>query len=171
MFKFNSKALAVALAAAGMVSVTGGALAATTAGNLDVTATLTAGCEVSTGGAISFGNIVALASTADKTADSGTTFKVACSSGVSPTISSATARSMSNGAATPKLLPFNLSMTAGASADDLPTSGATQALSITQDGTLQSVTIYGRVVAANYSGANVLPLGSYTNTMVMDVAY
>jgi spore coat protein U-like protein len=171
MLKFNSKVLAVALAAAGMVSATGGAMAATTSGNLVVSATLAAGCEVSTGGAISFGSIVALASTADKTADSGTTFQVACSSGVSPTISSATARSMTNGGATPKLLPFNLSMTAGAAADDLPVSGTTQALSFTKDGTLQTVTVYGRVVASNFSGTNVLPLGSYTNTMVMDVAY
>jgi hypothetical protein len=166
MFKFNSKALALA----GMMSATGVAMAATASGNLDMSATLVAGCEVQAG-AINFGNIIALASTADKTADSGTTFKVACSSGVTPTISSGTTRSMSDHAGTPHLLPFNLSMSSGAAADDLPTSGTSQALTFTQDGTLQTVTIYGRVVAANYSGANVLPLASYTNTMLMDVAY
>jgi spore coat protein U-like protein len=170
MFKFNSKALAAGLAAAGMVSAIGVAVAATTPGDLTMSAALVAGCEVSTGGAIDFGNITALASTADTTADSGITFQVACSSGVSPTISSATTRSMKEDAGA-HLLPFNLSMTPGAAANDLPTSGTTRALSFTQDGTLQTVTIYGRVVAANYSGTNVLPLGSYRNTMVMNVAY
>jgi spore coat protein U-like protein len=168
MFKFNSKALAVALAAAGMVSATGGAMAATTPGDLVVSATLAAGCEVSTGGAINFGSITALSSTGDKTADSGTTFQVACTSGVSPTISSATTRSMSDGAGTPHLLPFNLSLTAGAATGELPTSGTTQALTFTQDGTLQPVTIYSRVLASNFAA---LPAGSYTATMIMNVAY
>jgi spore coat protein U-like protein len=165
------KALAVALAAAGLISATGVAVAATTPGNLSMSATLVAGCEVSTGAAIDFGNIIALASTGDKTADSGATFKVACSSGVSPTISSGTTRSMTNGGAPAKLLPFYLSMTAGAATDDLPTSGTSQALTLTQDGTPQTLTIYGRVLSTSYTGANVLPLGSYTNTMVVNVAY
>jgi hypothetical protein len=169
MFKFNSKALAVALAAAGMVSATGVATAASTSGNLTVSATLASGCEVQAG-VIGFGSIVALASSGDKTADSGNTFKVACSNDVTPTIASTTTRSMTDGAGTPHFLPFNLSMTAGAAADDMA-STTPAALTITQDGTLQTVTLYAKVLASNFSGANALPSGIYSNIMVVDVAY
>jgi hypothetical protein len=166
MFKFNSKALAVALAAAGMVSATGVAMAANAPGNVVVSATLTSGCEV-VDGAIGFGSLVALASTGDKTADSGVTFKVACSSDVTPTIASTTTRSMTDGAGTPHLLPFNLSLTPGAAADDLA-STTPAALTITQDGTLQTVTLYAKILASNFAA---LPAGIYSNTMVVDVAY
>jgi hypothetical protein len=152
-----------------MVSATGVAVAGTTSGNLVVSATLTSGCEVQAG-SIAFGSIVTLASVGDKTADSGTTFKVACSSDVTPTIASTTVRSMSDGAGTPHLLPFNLSLTPGAAADDLATTTPV-ALTITQDGTMQTVPLYGKVLAANFTGANALPAGSYTNTMIVDVAY
>ena len=169
MFKLNLK-LAAALVAAGMVSATGLASAATTAtGNLVVSATLASGCEVQDG-AINFGTIITLLSSADKVANSGTSFKVACSSDVVPTIASTTARSMKDGAATPNLLPFNLSLTLGAAADDLPSS-APGPLPITKDGTLQTVTLYAKVLASNFSGANALPAGSYSNTMLVDVSY
>ncbi|MDB5907542.1 MAG: hypothetical protein JWP34_1656 [Massilia sp.] len=168
MFKLNLK-LAAALVAAGMVSAAGLASAATATGNLVVSATLASGCEVQAG-AISFGNITTLASTGDKVADSGTSFKVACSSDVVPTIASTTPRSMKDGAATPHLLPFNLSLTPGAAADDLPTSSP-GTLAITQDGTLQTVTLHAKVLASNFSGANALPAGSYSNTMLVDVSY
>jgi hypothetical protein len=169
MFKFNSKVLAAALVAAGMVSVTGVATATTAQGNLVVSATLASGCEVQAG-AINFGSITTLASTGDKTADSGTTFKVACSSDVSPTIASTTTRSMTDGAGTPHLLPFNLSLTEGAASNDLATT-TPDALSITKNGTKQTVTLYAKVLASNFSGANALPAGIYSNTMVVDVAY
>jgi hypothetical protein len=152
-----------------MVSATGVAMAATAHGNLVVSATLASGCEVQAG-TISFGSIVTLASSGNQIADSGTTFKVACSSDVSPTIASTTTRSMTDGAPTPSLLPFNLSMTAGAASNDLA-STTPAALSITQNGALQTVTLYAKVLASNFTGVNALPAGVYSNTMVVDVAY
>lgn len=170
MSKIQKKMLVRVLLAA-LASASGVAMATptTTSGNLTVGAVLQSGCEVQSG-AISFGSIVTLASTPDATADSGTTFKVACSSDLSPTIASTTTRKMSDGAATPHLLPFNLSLTASAAADDFP-SATPGALTTTKDGTLQTLTIYGKVLNTDFTGANALPAGTYTTTLVMDVAY
>jgi hypothetical protein len=170
MLTFKSKILVGALVAAGMASMAGMAMAATASGNLVVSATLTSGCEVQAG-AIAFGSFTNLASAGDKNADSGATFKVACSSDVVPTIGSDTAHSMSDGGGTPKLLPFNLSLTAGAAADDLPASSVPVALSITKDGTLQTVTLYAKVLATNFTGVNALPANTYSRTVIVDVGY
>jgi spore coat protein U-like protein len=169
MSNFNSKLLAVALTAAAMVSATGGAIAATTSGTVDVSATLAAGCEVSAGGTISFGSIVALASTGNQAANSGSTFKVACSKDVAPTIATSTTRSMADTGTGTHLLPFKLSLT-NTGTDDLGSATPT-ALTITQDGTPQTVTLYATILASDFSGANALPLGAYTKTMTIDVAY
>jgi hypothetical protein len=77
-------------------------------------------CTVGTGGALAFGSVVALASTANQTTDSGQSFKVKCDSGVAGTLRlySATPRVMQHNASS---LPFNLSLNSGAANDDLPT--------------------------------------------------
>jgi spore coat protein U-like protein len=166
MLKLNSKVAQVA-AAAVMASAATVATAGATTGNLTVGATLTAGCTVQAG-TIAFGNIIALAATGNVTADSGTTFKVACSNGAVPTIATTTTREMSDGASA--VLPFQLSMTAGAAADDFPSSSPAS-LSLVQDGTLKTVTIYAKVLASDFTGANAKPVGAYTQTVVVDVAY
>lgn len=167
MSKLNSKVMVRVVATAVMATASAVAGAGTAAGNLNVGATLTAGCEVQAG-AIAFGSIVALASSGDKTADSGTTFKVACSAGVTPTIASSTPRTMSDGAT--GSLPFQLSMTPGAGTDDFPTS-TPGALTLTKDGTLQTVMVYAKVLSTSYTGANALSAGNYAQTLVVDVAY
>lgn len=166
MFKFKSKVVSGVVVAFVLAVSASSAAAAVASNDLVVSATLTSGCEVDAG-AIDFGSFSNLASTGDKLADSGVTFLVACSSDVTPTISSTTVRNMANGA---NLLPFNLSLTAGAAADDLPTV-TPGALTITQDGTLQVVTLYAKVLASNFSGANALPEGAYTRTLTVDVTY
>jgi spore coat protein U-like protein len=169
MFKFNSTALAVALAAAGMVSATGVAVAATASNNVGVSATLTSGCEVAAGGTIAFADFVTLASAGNQTASSGNTFTVACSSDVTPKISSASSRTM---AVAGKSLPFNLSLTSGAAADDLPVDTATAALlTLTKDGTMKVVPLYATVLAANFTGVKALPAGTYITTVAVDVSY
>lgn len=166
MSKVHSKLLARVLVAAGMASVTGIAMAGTSSSQVLVSATLVSGCEVSPNAAIAFGNVSTLLSAGDQIADSGTTFQVACSTDAVPTIASATARKMTKGA---NNLPFNLSLTSGAASDDLPTTPT--ALTLTKDGTLQTVTLYAKVLKSNFTGGNALPGGAYTGTMTVDIAY
>jgi spore coat protein U-like protein len=165
MSKLNSTVMARVVAAALLASAASAASAATVQGNVTVGATLTAGCQVQ-GGAISFGSFLALTSAGDKNADTGTSFKIACTSGVTPTISSATTREMTDGTGN---LPFQLSLTAGAAADDFPTTPG--AFTFTSDGTLQTVAIYAKVLNTNFTGANALPAGVYSKTVVVDVDY
>lgn len=153
----------VALALAS-VAISGSAVAETVSSTMTVDATLTTGCEVSATSAIHFGSFVALASTGDQTKDSGSSFQVACSNSAFPKLYAVGTREMVNGA---NVLPFNLSLTAGAETDDLALVTGT-ALEITQNGSLQNVTIYGKTLAANFKG---LPSGAYTTTVAMTVDY
>jgi spore coat protein U-like protein len=167
MSKLNSKVITRLAAAVVMASSASVATSATTSGQMAVGATLTSGCAVDTGAAIAFGNIVALITTGDAVADSGITFRVACTTGVTPTISTGVTREMEDASA--NTLPFNLSLTPGAASDDFPS--APDGLTLTQNGAMQVVTIYGRVLAANFTGANVKPLGAYTKTVTVNVGY
>jgi spore coat protein U-like protein len=170
MLKLTSKVFVGALVAAGLASMSGMAMATgATSGTMVVSATLTDACEVATGAAIAFGSFAGLASSGDKVADSGATFQIACSKGAVPTIKSTTGNTMSDGGGTPRLLPFNLSLTSGASADNMPTTAA--AITITQDGTMQTVPLYARVLVANFTGANALAAGTFTKTVTVDVGY
>lgn len=166
MLKFNSKALVRVLMVAGLVSGTGVAVAGTANSTVTVDATLVSACEVSTAAAIHFPEITSLSSAGDVTANSGTSFQVACSSDVSPLISTTATRTMLFGAIP---LPFNLSLTAGAAADDFPATAT--GLVMTQDGTLKTVTLYGRVPAANFTGANAKAAGAYTVPLTVAVSY
>jgi spore coat protein U-like protein len=137
--------LAVALASLAMC---GSVLAGTASSTTTVDATLTTACEVSATSAIHFGTFAALESTGDKTADSGSSFRVACSSGAVPKIYSLSAHTMVSGA---NNFPFNLSLTAGAASDDLPATGVTGVdPGMTKDGSLHDVVLYGKVLAANF---------------------
>lgn len=166
MLKFNSKVLVRVLVVAGLVSSAGVALAGTASSTVTVDATLVSACEVSSTAAIHFGSITSLLSTGDKLGDSGITFQVACSSDVAPLISTTATRTMLFGAIP---LPFNLSLTAGAAADDFPPTAT--GLVMTKDGTLQTVTLYGRVLATNFTGANAKAAGAYTVPLTVAVAY
>ena len=161
---FIKKSVGLVAAALASMAICGSAFAVTTASTMTVDATLTTGCEVTATSAIHFGSFVALASTGDKTADSGSTFQVACSNSAAPKLYAVGTRQMVNGA---NVLPFNLSLTEGAEADNLPLVTGT-ALAITQNGSLQNVTIYGKTLAANFKG---LPSGAYTTTVAMTVEY
>lgn len=142
--------------------------AATVSGNVTVQATLTPACEVSSAGAtIDFGSIVALASTGNKDGNSGSGFQVACSTGLSPKIYSTTARVMDDGQA--HSLPFDLCLAECTGSNGLAaTEAGADTLAITQDGDLKTVTLYGRVQAADFKA---LPAGSYSKTVTVSVDY
>jgi spore coat protein U-like protein len=155
--------LALALASAFAAS---SAMAAEAQSTMTVSAQLVTACEVTATSAIDFGPITALLSTGDQTANSGSTFQVACSQDAVPTIYASGARVMSNGTDS---LPFNLSLVSGAAANDLPsTSGSAAALTVTQDGDFHDVTLYARTLAANFAA---LTSGSYTTNVTVAVVY
>jgi hypothetical protein len=144
------------------------ASAATGTGNVTVQTTLTSACEVSAAAAtIDFGSVVTLASSGNKTADSGSTFQVACSSDLSPKIYSTTARAMTDGGV--NSLPFDLCLAACTGSNSLPSAqGSAEALSMVQDGTLQPVKLYGSLLASDFKG---LPAGSYSKIVTINVDY
>jgi spore coat protein U-like protein len=170
LFKFNQRALKLVLAstlALGAATMSSSSFAGTSSSTVTVGATLVAACQVTPTATINFGSVTNLLSAGDQTADSGVTFQVACSSDASPEIFSATTRTMVNGGHT---LPFSLSLTSGAGSDDFPTSAGT-ALSLTQDGTLKTVVLYAKFLAADFTGGNALPSVAYTRNLTVSVSY
>ncbi len=65
-------------------------------------------------------------------------------------------------------LPFNLCLASCTGSNDLATASLGDSLVITQDGTLQTVTLYGRVLATDFAG---LPSGAYSQTVTVAVVY
>lgn len=161
------KALWGVLVATGMLVASSSVFAAGTAtGTMTTNATLTSGCTVSAA-TLDFGSATALTSSSDVTGDTGTSLKIACSSGTTPTIWSDTVRTLVSGG---NSFAFNLSQTSGAATDDLPTvtGSAASIPSFTADGTEKTVMIYGKILASNF-GAK--PAGSYTKAVTLSVNY
>lgn len=157
--------LGLALAAA-LAGTTASAAVTEASSTMTVSAQLTTACEVSASPAIDFGTFAALLSSNDRTSSTGSTLQVACSHDALPKIYVSNAREMTNGT---DVLPFNLSLTAGAAANDLAsTSGAANSLTVTQDGAMHDVVIYGRVAATNFQA---LSSGSYTTDVTVAVVY
>lgn len=165
---FTKQKVSLAAAALASLVMCGSAVAAGTANStLTVNATLESACAVSSAATINFNTISTLA-TADVTANSGTSFTVACSSDMAPKIFATGTRAIGIlGAAT---LPFNLSLDPTFVAADLATTGSPgDALSIDQDGTAKTVTLYARLAKVNF---NSLPPGVYTtNGVTVSVSY
>ena len=157
---FIKKSVGLVAAAVASMAICGAAAAAQSDSTLTVSATLQSACAVSSTATIDFGSFSTLA-TVDQTANSGSTFTVACSVDMTPTIFASGDREMTYLTNT---LPFNLSLTSGAAADDLPaTSGTAEALTLTKDGTAKVVPLYARVAKADFNG---LPAGAYTTSGV-----
>jgi hypothetical protein len=163
---FDKKVLLGALLAAGMVMGSASVSAATATGAMTVSATLTSACTVSNS-ALTFASAAALTSSADVTGDTAGSLLIACTTGTSPTIWSDTVRTLVNGG---NSFAFNLSQTAGAAADDLPTtSGAAEAITgYTANGTPIAVPIYGKILAANFGSK---PAGVFTKAVTLSVNY
>jgi hypothetical protein len=160
--------LTVILAAGLVFGASGMAMAATNEAAMTVTATLTNACIVSEA-SMNFGDFAALVGTGDKTANTGTTLTVACTTGTSPTIWSDSTRTLVPNGAGPSI-PFSLSQTAGAAINDLPIeSGTPEPISgYSADGTLKTVMLYGRILETNFRNK---PADTYTASIQVKVDY
>ncbi len=89
--------------------------AGTAEGTLVVNAEVVSACKVSDGATIAFGDVNRSAGHGND-GDSGTTFKVSCSSDLTPSIYATGTRTVVKGT---DILPFDLSLTSGAATDAL----------------------------------------------------
>lgn len=123
-------------------------------------------CSVSTSAVLSFGSVVALASTGDVASDTGSSFWVNCNAEVAgaPAVYSSSPRVMSNG---DRQLPFTLSAVAPGGAA-LPSASPGASLSIPRNGMNQPVVLYGRLRAADFKA---LPGGHYSTNLVITIEY
>jgi hypothetical protein len=141
------------------------AVAGTTASSITASATLEDSCTVSDA-AMSFTNSAALLTTPDQTADTGTTLKVACTTGSSPTIWSSSPRILESGTDS---FAFNLSQESGAAFDDLPNDSPGQAISgYIADGTEKVVLLYGKILTSNFGDK---PGKMYSANITVSVNY
>ena len=145
------------------------ASAGTASGSLSVTATVTANCTVSTT-ALAFGSVDPISgSNVDATGG----LSITCTNGTawtatagigSGTGASFTNRKMTSGA---NLLNYNIYTTAARTTVWGSGSGGTGTLTGTGNGSIQAVTVFGRVA----SGQTSVPAGAYADTVAVTVTY
>lgn len=141
------------------------AVAGTATGTLTVSSTLINSCIVSSA-TMDFTNAAALLGTADQTTDTGTSLKVACTTGTSPTIWSSSSRFLVNGSDS---FAFNLSQVSGATVDDLPKVAPGDPISgYVADGSEKVVPLYGKILAANFGDQ---PGKLYTASIIVNIDY
>jgi Spore Coat Protein U domain len=123
-------------------------------------------CTIATGATLSFGAVVALASTGNVSTNTASSFWVNCTSDVTaaPTLYSSTPRTLTSGA---NSLAFSLSAVAPGGTE-LPTASPGAALTITRDGTNQTVTLHGRLFSSNFRS---LPSGQYSRSIGLTLEY
>ena len=161
------KTLSVLAAFGFVLGMSGMAMAAGTAtGVMTTTATLQDSCTVSAA-TMTFPGFAALSSTADQTADTAGSLLIACTTGTTPTIWSDSTRELSGAGGT---IAFNLSQTAGAAADNLPTvtGSAESIVGYTSTGAEIAVPLYGKILATNFGGKAA---GAYTADITVSVNY
>lgn len=123
-------------------------------------------CTVATGATLSFGAVVALASSSDVTTNSGSSFWINCTPEVTtaPSLYSATPRMLTSGA---NSLPFTLSTVTPGGAE-LPSASPGAPLGFTRDGTNRTVTLHGRLSSIHFSS---LPSGGYARSIALTLEY
>lgn len=123
-------------------------------------------CTIASGATLSFGSVVALASTGDVNTNSGNSLWLNCTSDVTapPSLYSASTRALVSGG---NMLPFALSASSPGGAD-LPTTAPGAQLGIARNGSNQTVTLYGRITAGNFRS---LPSGIYTAVVTLTIEY
>jgi spore coat protein U-like protein len=167
--QIGPKQIGLLSAAVAAIALSGVADAATQTGNMTVSAVLTSACSVSADPAISFASFTTLAGV-DQTANSGTSLQVACSAGLTPVMYVTGSRTMvDTGGINP--IAFNLSLTAGAAADDLAIAiGPATSFGLTQDGAAHAVVLYARAPLANFASKVA---GTYATAapLVVTVSY
>ena len=123
-------------------------------------------CTIASGAMLSFGAVVALASTGDVNTNSGSSFWVNCTSDVvaAPTLYSATPPILLSGG---NSLPFALSIVSPGGAELPIVSPGTQ-LGITRNGSNQVVTLYGKILATHFQS---LSPGMYSSYITLTLEY
>ena len=141
------------------------AVAGTATSTLTVSSSVVASCTVSSA-TMAFTSSAGLLSTADQTADTGTTLKVACTTGTAPTIWSSSPRFLVNAADS---FAFNLSQVSGATIDDLPYTAPGDPVSgYIADGSEKVVPLYGKILAVNFGNK---PGKLYSASITVNVDY
>lgn len=124
-------------------------------------------CTIATAATLSFGSVVALASTPDQTTNSGTSFWVNCSEDVvaAPSLySSTTPRTLVYGADS---IPFALS-TEAPGGPELPFASPGMPLNLLRNGTAETVVLYAKIQSIHFRS---LPSGSYTAVLSLTLEY
>lgn len=124
-------------------------------------------CTVASGATLSFGSIVALASTPDQTTNSGTTLWVNCSADVTetPTLYSSTSpRALVSGAHS---IPLALSGVAPGG-PELPYAPPGMPLNLLKNGSAETIVLYAKVQSIHFRS---LPSGSYSAILSLTVEY
>ena len=124
-------------------------------------------CTIATGATLSFGSVVALASTPDQTTNSGTSFWVNCSADVpdAPSLySSTTPRSLQSGA---NSIPLALS-THSPGGPELPFAPSGVPLNLLRNGTAETVVLHAKIQSTHFRS---LPSGSYTAVLSLTLEY
>jgi spore coat protein U-like protein len=123
-------------------------------------------CTIASGATLSFGSVVALASTGDVSANSGSSLWVNCTGDVAttPRFYSPTTRTLVSGG---NNLAFSLSASAPGGVE-LATFSPGTPLGIAKNGSNQTVTLYGKIYNANF---RALPSGSYSRVIDLTVEY
>jgi spore coat protein U-like protein len=123
-------------------------------------------CTVASSATLSFGPVVALASSADVTSNSGGSFWINCTSdvAVAPRFYSATPRTLVSGSSS---LPFALSAVTPGGAE-LPTSSPGASSGIATNGTNQTVTLHGKLRSSDFRS---LPSGLYSRVIALTIEY
>lgn len=123
-------------------------------------------CTVASGGVLAFGPVIALASAPDVSTNTGTSFWVNCTAEVTttPAIYSSTPRLMMSGGYS---LPFALSAVSPGGLE-LRSSSPGTPLSISKNGSNETVTLYGKILAHDF---RALPAGTYLQVITLTVEY
>ena len=123
-------------------------------------------CTIASGAMLSFGAVVALASTGDVTTNSGSSFWVNCTSDVAaaPALYSTTPRTLLSAG---NSLPFALSLVSPGGAE-MPTASPGAQIGVARNGSNQMVTLYGRILASNFQS---LSPGIYSRSITLTLEY
>ena len=123
-------------------------------------------CSISATATLSFGAVVALASSGDQSANTGTSLWVNCTADVAttPSLYWSTPRTLVSAV---NSLPFGLSASSPG-VTELRASSPGTALTILKNGTNEAVTLHGRVRAVDF---RALPSGSYSRIISLTLKY
>lgn len=124
-------------------------------------------CTIASGANLSFGSVVALASTPDQTTNSGISFWVNCSADVEnpPSLySSTTPRVLLSGI---NSIPLALS-TEAPGGPELPFAAPGMPLNLARNGSAETVVLYAKIRSVHFRG---LPAGSYSATLGLTLEY